>query len=134
MTPTRWLLLRSRWPEHFLKSAKTIRYGSLILLLVWLTSAVYVGINLNSHWVPADEGTLGQSAERVLHGEMPHRDFADPYTGGLAYIDAAIFKLFGINLFWLRLFLFVCFLAWIPAVYGLARESLSPLPAGALTL
>src|SRR5712671_5721853 len=90
------------------------RWGVLVLLLVWVLSAAYVGLNLNHGWDPHDEGTLGQSAERVLHGEMPHRDFDDPYTGGLAYIDAAIFKLFGINLFWLRLFLFVCFLIWVP--------------------
>jgi 4-amino-4-deoxy-L-arabinose transferase-like glycosyltransferase len=65
---------------------------------------------------------------------MPHRDFDDPYTGGLAYIDALIFKLFGVNLFWLRLFLFVCCLTWVPAIYALAREFLSTWPAGAATL
>jgi len=65
---------------------------------------------------------------------MPHRDFDDPYTGGLAYIDAAIFKLFGINLLWLRLFLFACFLAWVPAVYALASEFLTPWPAAGVTL
>jgi hypothetical protein len=106
----------------------------LIFLLVWLLSAVYLGATLNKGWVPPDEGTLGQSAERVLLGEMPHRDFHNPYTGGLAYIDAAIFKLFGINLLWLRLFLFACFLVWVPAVYTLARQFLAPWPAAGVTL
>jgi hypothetical protein len=115
-------------------TAATTRWSTLIFLFVWLLSAIYVGLNLNHGWDPHDEGTLGQSAERVLHGEMPHRDFDDPYTGGLAYIDALIFKVFGVNLFWLRLFLFVCFLAWVPAIYVLAREFLSPWPAGAVTL
>jgi hypothetical protein len=110
------------------------RRSMVILLLVCLLSTVYVSMRLNKGWDPRDEGTLGQSAERVLHGELPHRDFNDPYTGGLAFIDAALFKLFGINLFWLRLFLFFWFLAWIPAVYALAREFLPPLPAGAVTL
>jgi hypothetical protein len=114
--------------------AATTRWSTLIFLFVWLLSAIYMGLNLNRGWDPHDEGTLGQSAERVLHGEMPHRDFDDPYTGGLAYIDALIFKVFGVNLFWLRLFLFVCFLAWVPAIYALAREFLSPWPAGAVTL
>jgi hypothetical protein len=91
-------------------------------------------MNLHEGWVPHDEGTLGQSAERVLHGETPHRDFDDPYAGGLAYIDAAIFKFFGINLFSLRLFLFVCFAAWVPAVYALAREFLPLWPASGITL
>jgi hypothetical protein len=100
----------------------------VIFLLVWLLSVVYLGVNLRG-WVPSDEGTLGQSAERVLHGEMPHRDFHYPDTGGLAYIDAAIFKLFGINLLWLRLFLFAWFLVWVPAVYTLGRQFLAPWPA-----
>ena len=116
------------------ENAPSTRWSMLIFLLVWLLSAVYLGANLNKGWVPHDEGTLGQSAERVLHGEIPHRDFEDPYTGGLAYIDAAIFKLFGINLLWLRLFLFACFLVWVPAVYALAREFLAPWPAAGVTL
>jgi hypothetical protein len=119
-----------RMPE----TASTTRWSMLILLAVWVLSGVYVGLNLNRGWDPHDEGTLGQSAERVLHGEMPHLDFADPYTGGLAYIDSFIFKLFGINLFWLRLFLFAFFLVWVPTVYALAREFLPPLPSGAVTL
>src|SRR5205085_307643 len=49
-------------------------------------------------------------------------------------IDAAIFKLFGMKLFWLRLFLFAVFIAWVPAVYALAREFLAPWPAAAVTL
>jgi hypothetical protein len=115
-------------------NAPSTRWSMLIFLLVWLLSAVYLGVNLNKGWVPHDEGTLGQSAERVLHGEIPHRDFEDPYTGGLAYIDAVIFKLFGINLLWLRLFLFACFLVWVPTVYALAREFLTPWPAAGVTL
>ena len=117
-------------PESF----PTTRWSTRIFFLVWLLSAVYVGVNLNRGWDPTDEGTLGQSAERVLHGEIPHRDFDDPYTGGLAHVNAFIFRLFGINLFWLRLFLFAVFLVWVPAVYALAREFLEPWPASAVTL
>jgi hypothetical protein len=106
----------------------------VIFLLVWLLSVVYLGVNLDKGWVPSDEGLLGQSAERVLLGEMPHRDFHNTYTGGLAYIDAAIFKLFGINLLWLRLFLFAWFLVWVPAVYALGRQFLAPWPAAGVTL
>jgi len=136
---SRKLNLRSTKPgnikrQRMHETAPTIRWSMLIFLFVWLLSAVYLGANLNKGWVPADEGTLGQSAERVLLGELPHRDFHNPYTGGLAYIDAAIFKLFGINLLWLRLFLFACFLVWVPAVYTLARQFLAPWPAAGVTL
>ena len=121
---------KAQMPE----SSTTTRRSIMIFLLVWLLSAAYLGINLNKGWNQYDEGTLGQTAERILHGEMPHRDFHDPYTGGLAYTNAAIFKFFGINLFWLRLFLFVFFLAWVPAIYVLARQFLNPWPAAAVTL
>jgi Dolichyl-phosphate-mannose-protein mannosyltransferase len=114
--------------------APSLRWSTLIFLLVWLMCGVYTGINVNKGWDPSDEGTLGQSAERVLNGEIPHKDFDDPYTGGLAYIDAFLFRLFGINLIWLRIFLFACFLVWVPAVYALAREFLSPWVAAGVTM
>ncbi len=116
------------------ETAPTNRRSMLIFLLVWLLSASYLGFNLDKGWVPHDEGTLGQSAERVFNGEIPHRDFHTGYTGGLTYIDAAIFKLFGVNLLWLRVFLFAVFLVWIPAVYAIARQFLSPWPAAGVTL
>ena len=74
------------------------RKSLAIFLLVWIFAAVYLGLNLNCGWVPHDEGILGQSAVRILHGELPHRDFEEPYTGGLGYLDAAAFRLFGVNL------------------------------------
>jgi hypothetical protein len=106
----------------------------LVLFLVWLACAAYMGMNLKRGWVPWDEGILGQSAERVLNGEMPHRDFDDVYTGGLSYLDALVFRLFGINLMYLRYVLFGFFLLWVPAVYGLAREFLEPWIAAGVTL
>ncbi len=115
-------------------NAHWTRWSTPIFLLVWLLSGIYMGIYLNRGWDPPDEGTLGQSAERVLQGEVPHRDFDDPYTGGLAYVDALIFRLFGINLMWLRLLLFVFFVFWVPALYLLSREFLAPWPAAGVTL
>src|SRR5216684_7621997 len=97
--------------------AKT-RWSTLIFLIVWFFSIAYVAGNLRRGWVPHDEGILGQAAERVLQGEMPHRDFNDPYTGGLSYLDGAAFRLFGVNLLVLRYVLFGFFLAWVPAVYA----------------
>jgi hypothetical protein len=93
-----------------------------------------MGVNLKRGWVPHDEGILAQAAERVLHGEMPHRDFNDPYTGGLSYLNASAFWLFGVNLLVLRYVLFAFFLAWVPAVYAAAREFCEPLPAAGITL
>jgi len=116
------------------QAAKRAPLTIFIFALVWSASAAYLGSNLKKDWDPADEGTLGQMAERVLDGEIQHRDFPNGYTGGLTYIDALIFKIFGIDLFYLRLFLFGVFLAWVPAVYGIALHFLRPWIACGITL
>ena len=57
-------------------------------------------------WVPHDEGMIGQSAERVMNGETPHVDYEEPYTGGLTFLYAAVFRIFGVNLLFVRYALF----------------------------
>jgi hypothetical protein len=85
-------------------------------------------------WIPHDEGAVAQSAERVLLGEIPHRDFDEIYTGGLTYLHAFAFKALGVNLVSLRIVLLAFFLAFIPAFYELALRLASPVAAGAVTL
>ncbi|MFZ1919293.1 MAG: hypothetical protein WAU58_17100 [Terriglobales bacterium] len=106
----------------------------LVLGAVLATSAVYVGLHIGSGWVPADEGTLAQSAVRVLSGQLPHSDFAEIYTGGLSVIHALAFRAFGINLMSLRICVFLFFLAWLPAIYYIALRFTSALGAGLITL
>ena len=77
-------------------------------------------------WVPHDAGLLGQSAERVLQGELPHRDFEDAYTGGLSFLHAAAFQLLGMKLTSLRWVLFASALAVVPALYGIAVRAAPP--------
>ncbi len=104
------------------------------LLAVWIAGAIYVGARLDTGWVPVDEGTLGQSAERVIAGDLPHRDFDDVYTGGLARLDAVAFEVLGMRLTSLRVVLFAVFLLWIPAVYFIATRFTSPPGAAFATL
>src|SRR6185369_16072969 len=85
----------------------------LALSAAWLVSAVYAGALLMRGWVPHDEGTFGETALRVLQGQLPHRDFEDVYTGGLSYLHALTFHLLGISSASLRLTLYACFLAWV---------------------
>jgi hypothetical protein len=85
-------------------------------------------------WVPHDEGTLIQAAVRVLGGELPHRDFVDTYTGGLAFLDAAGFRLFGVSLLLPRLILLAVALAWVPAVYAIVRRFYGPVAAAGITV
>jgi hypothetical protein len=106
----------------------------LPIAAVWLASVLYVAPKLDRGWFPMDEGTLAQPAERVLQGELPHRDFDDVYTGGLATFDAAVFRAFGTRLIALRFALFGVFLLWVPAVYYVATRFARPIVAAAVTL
>jgi hypothetical protein len=105
-----------------------------ILLIVWIISAVYVGRFIDRGWIPHDEGSLAQSAERVLAGELPHRDFAEIYTGGLSFLYAAAFKFLSANLVSIRYVFFAIFLIFVPALYAIAVRFASPWVAGAVTL
>src|SRR2546427_8441776 len=105
----------------------------LILFLVWATSGIYACAYLKRGWFPWDVGAYAQSADRVLHGELPHRDYIDTYTGGLAFLNAFAFRYLGENLATPRLVLFVFFLAWIPAVFWVASEFVADWMAGGIT-
>ncbi len=76
-------------------------------------------------WIPTDEGLLGQTAERVLAGELPHKDFDDPYTGGLAMLHAAVFAVLGPSILATRVTLWASSAAIAGLVYLLARRVVS---------
>jgi len=106
----------------------------LVLCVVMVIAGTYVGVRLNQSWIAVDDGILAQSAVRVLQGQLPHRDFVEIYTGGLSFIHAAAFRLFGVNLLSLRICVFLFFLAWIPALYYIALRFTPPLAAGMVAL
>lgn len=106
----------------------------VILLLVWALSGVYEGVHLKRGVVPWDAGAYAESATRVLHGQLPHRDFVEVYTGGLTYLNAAAMRAFGVNLASERLMLFAFFVAWIPAFYWIASRFCRDWIAGGLVL
>jgi hypothetical protein len=122
----------SRLPERGPFNLMTKAYW-LALLFVWAISIGYMASHLKRGWVPHDEGTLGQSAERVLNGELPHRDF-DDYAGGLTFVHALAFRELGINSASMRVVLFAFFVAWVPAVFYVASRFGSAYSAGAVTL
>lgn len=105
-----------------------------IFCLVWVAGILYSAAVIDRGWGPADEGLLGQTAERLLGGELPHRDFDDLYTGGLTAVHAFAFKLLGVRLIALRAVLLAAVILWIPLCYAVARRFAPPLLAGAVTL
>src|SRR2546430_11810827 len=98
-------------------------------LVVWAVCAGYMATHLESGWVPHDEGTLGLSAERVLRGELPNRDF-DDYTGGLTFVHALAFRELGISSISMRSVLFIFFMLWVPAVFYVASCFVTAYSAG----
>jgi hypothetical protein len=93
------------------------------LLLAAITcglAVLYVNTFVDRGWIPHDEGLLAQSADRLLAGELPHRDFEDAYTGGLTFLHAASFRLWGVRLLSIRWTLLTAALIFVPALYGVA--------------
>ena len=84
-------------------------------------------------WMPHDEGMLGQSAERVLRGDLPHVDYEEAYTGGLSWVYALVFKVAGVDLVNVRWLLFAgaSVAAWL--VYAIVRRFLEPIGAALAT-
>jgi hypothetical protein len=104
-----------------------------ICLILWLATGAYLLPFVDRGWIAHDDGMLGQAAERVMAGELPHRDFDDPYTGGLAYLHALGFKILGVRLVSLRWLLLAATLAWVPVVYFLATRFVPPMSAALVT-
>lgn len=109
------------------------REGTAVVLVV-LAGAAYLWMQLRQGWIPHDEGTLGQSALRVLRGELPHADFDAMYTGGLAVLNALAFEVAGARLMVPRVVLWGAFVLWLPASYWIARRFAGPLPSAAAVL
>ena len=108
-------------------------FARALFAFVFLLSAVYMATHLKRGWVPMDEGMWGKSAEYVLAGQLPHRDYLESYTGGLTYLNALAFRVFGVNSASMRYALYLFFLAWLPAFYYIACRFVSPPVASALT-
>src|SRR6185503_3085633 len=101
--------------------------GMLAFVVCWGAAMLLAWHYLDRGWVPHDEGTLAQSAERWLQGELPHRDFDEIYTGGLSAVHALAFRVLGDGLRSMRIPLLAAFAAFLPAVFYLARQFAPPL-------
>src|SRR5438445_2143315 len=61
------------------------------LLLVLGIDLALIRVGLDAQ----DEGYFLEQAIRVLHGDLPYRDFDSLYTPALLYLHASLFSLFG---------------------------------------
>jgi hypothetical protein len=72
------ILSRTVWPMGLLGAGLLVQ-----------ASLLQIGID------DLDEGYFVQQAARVLHGQLPYRDFETLYTPALAYLHAGVFALTG---------------------------------------
>jgi hypothetical protein len=101
--------------------------------LMIVAALVYLLHFVPRGWIPHDEGMLGQSADLVLHGSLPHVDYEEAYTGGLSWLYAALFRLTSVDLINVRWLLFgvACWASGL--VYAIARRYLHPTGAALAT-
>jgi len=77
------------------------------LASVVLISTIIMFIYHNRNWAPADEGIYAHVAERVLGGQVLHRDVQDLYPGYVNLANAAAFSLLGVRIVSMRYLLAV---------------------------
>lgn len=106
---------------------RLVEWGSIVAVIT------YTGLRIDRSWIPHDDGMLGQIADRVRRGELPHRDFQEVYTGLLGYMHAAALSLGGGDLLSLRVLLLVAFVVWLLVVRWIARRFLPLGAAGGIT-
>jgi hypothetical protein len=94
--------------------------------LLALAGGAYLAASLRNGWFPWDEGSIAVTAERVLLGQLPHRDFLDLYTGVLTFINAGAFRLLGIDLVSPRIVLLFAFVAWLVVFFKLGLRFVPP--------
>jgi hypothetical protein len=105
----------------------------VIAALLLILAALYLIPFVDRGWVPVDEGMIGQAAERVLTGALPHVDYEEPYPGALSYFYASVFKIAGIDLVHLRWTVFAGALVSLTLVYLILRRYLHPVSAALAT-
>src|SRR3954462_1463757 len=84
----------------------------LLLPLRWL---------LRAPGPPMEEGFMLVFPERVLHGDIPNKDFLHLYGPGSLWALASVFKVFGTSLWTERIAGYVQQVALVLAVFAIAR-------------
>ncbi len=105
-----------------------LRVGAVLLAAAtgYFAALVPYGLNVD------DEGTLLYQIYRTYRGEVPYRDFHAGYTPGIFYWNAALFHLFGVHVFPIRLSLALANGVAVYGLYWIARRLGTPLVAAPL--
>jgi 4-amino-4-deoxy-L-arabinose transferase-like glycosyltransferase len=101
------------------------RGDSLTALAVFAGTILYLSPLRDLLIFNGDEGITLESAERILRGQLPYRDFFSFVTPGSYYLMALCFKLFGTSFLVARDVLLFFGGLFAAAAYWLARRSCS---------
>lgn len=74
----------------------------LTALVLFLAASSYFLVFHRLGFFLQDEGVLAYHAERVSRGEMPYADYQTAYTPAGDYLNAALFRVFGVDIAVLR--------------------------------
>ena len=105
-----------RPPTPAVHLARVLSGALLLLCVAYYVALVPYGLEL------ADEGHLVEQIYRTYSGELPYIDFHSGYSPAVYYWNAALFRLFGVNLLVVRLCLALLNSAGLYAIYWLARH------------
>ena len=98
-------------------------------LAVLIASGAYFALFYHVPLSSPDEGLIASAAERILRGQVPYRDFFSELGPGSFYLQAAIFKLAGINISVLRLTAWFLGVALSGLIFYLSRQLMGTLAA-----
>ena len=76
---------------HLVRSRAPLLFAVAAIVACVFVDAALVRIGLDE----LDEGYFAEQAARVLHGELPYRDFESLYTPGVLYLHAWVFSASG---------------------------------------
>ncbi len=99
-----------------------VRGDRLIPVLLFVMSLAYLTMFRHYSSLEPDEGIVLQGVERILHGEVPYRDFFSFYTPGSFYLVAFLFRFAGDSLIMARICLAVAGAICSVITYLLARR------------
>lgn len=105
----------------------------MLLVGVGVVAATYAPLSIDL----GDEGFLAHNTQRVMQGELPHRDFYSLQGPLSSFLAAAWSTVFGLSFLKLRLLGVVLHAAMVLLTYSIARRFASPawaLAAGALAM
>src|SRR5437763_6354744 len=97
----------------------------MLAALTFVVSVAYLCLFRRYTSIEPDEGIVLQGAQRILHGQVPYRDFFTFLTPGSFYLHALMFKVFGNSFLVARTTLACCGALISTLVYLLARRTCS---------